>query len=97
MINSEGLHTWVGMHIVEYVILWYHDTVKGILNQNISSRSTKPISERVLKVNYGHLFWMVKLEGGHTWVGMHTVEYGILWYHDIVHGILNENVNTKNT
>ena len=59
MVKSESLHIWVGMHIVEFDILWYHDTAQVILNQNFDSKNINPLTERVLKLKYGH-FWMVK-------------------------------------
>ena len=84
------------MHPVEFDILWCHDSAQVILNQNINSKNSNQLTDRVIKKKYDHI-WMVKSEGLHTWVGMHIVEYGILWYHDTVQGILNQNVNSKNT
>ena len=40
---------------------------------------------------------MFKLEGFHTWVGMHPVKFGILWYQDAVQVILYQNVNLEYT
>ena len=93
--KSEGLHSWVGMYPVEFDILWCHDSVQVILHENVNSKNTKPLSERVLKRKYGH-FWMFKSEGLHTWVGMHPVEFDIFWGHDSVQVILNQNANSKN-
>ena len=83
------------IHPVDFDILWYHDIAQVILNQKVNSKNSNQLTERVLKKKYGH-FWMVKSKGLHTWVGMHIVEFGILWYHDTVQGILNQNVNSKN-
>ena len=91
-----GGHTWVGMHSVEFDILWYHDSAHVILNQKVNSKNSNPLTEQVLKINHGH-FCIVKSEGLHTWVGVHIVEFGILWYHDTVQVILNQNVDSKNT
>ena len=96
MFKSEGGYTWVCMPLIEYDLLWCHDSAQVILNQNVDTINTNPLSERVLKVNYGY-FWMVKSEGIHTWVGMHIVKLGILCYHDTAQGILNQSVNSKST
>ena len=82
------------MHPVEFGILWYHDSAQVILNQTVNSKNSNRLIERVLKKKYGH-FWMVKLEGLHTWVGMHLVEFGILWYYATAQGILNQNVDSN--
>ena len=91
-LEGGGGHSWVGMHPVEFDILWCHDSAEVILNQNVDSKNTKPLSERALEREYSH-FWMFKSECLHIWVGMHIVECGILWYHDTVQVILNQNVN----
>ena len=78
MFKSEGGYTWVCMPLIEYDLLWCHDSAQVILNQNVDTINTNPLSERVLKVNYGY-FWMVNSEGGgHTWVCMHLLEFDLL-------------------
>ena len=47
------------MHPVEFDILRYHATAQVILNQNVDSKNTNPVSERVLKVKYSD-FCMIK-------------------------------------
>ena len=96
MVKSEGGHTWVGMQPVEFDILWYYDSAQVILNQNVDSKNSNQLTDRVIKKKYGHI-WMVKSDGLHTWVGMHIVEYAILWYHDTVQVILNQNIDSKST
>ena len=53
-VKSEWGHTWVCMHPVEFDILWYPETAQVILNQNVNSKNTNPLSERVLKVENSH-------------------------------------------
>ena len=66
------LRRFLWIHPVELDILWLHATAQVILNQNVDSKNTNPLSERVLKVHYGHLFWMVKSEQGEggSYLGM---------------------------